>query len=226
MNKAKTDGAWRDETPAPFLINVMEFHEKLQNLRKKYGMTQQELADKLYVSRTAVSKWESGKGYPNIDSLKSIAALFSVSVDELLSGGEILEFAESDGKSRVEKTCGLIFGLLDVIATGLAFLPLYGKTDGGIVRAVTLLGNPDASRGIVTAFFAMLSILTATGVAEIAVRYTASGKPVLFVNAVSVAIHMAAILLFALARQPYATAILFVLYALKIVLIIKMFGTN
>lgn len=204
----------------------MKFHEKLQNLRKKYGMTQQELADKLYVSRTAVSKWESGKGYPNIDSLKSIATLFSVSVDELLSGGEMLELAESDGKSRVEKTCGLIFGLLDVVAIGLAFLPLYGKTDGEIVRAVTLSGNPDVSRGLVVAFFAVLAILTAAGAAEIAVRYTAGGKPALFVNAASVAIHTAAILLFALARQPYATAILFVLYALKIVLIIKMFGTN
>lgn len=52
----------------------MEFSEKLQNLRKSRGWTQQELADKLYVSRTAVSKWESGKGYPNIDSLKSLAA--------------------------------------------------------------------------------------------------------------------------------------------------------
>ena len=47
----------------------MEFHEKLQELRKKKGLTQEELAKELYVSRTAISKWESGKGYPNIDSL-------------------------------------------------------------------------------------------------------------------------------------------------------------
>ena len=54
----------------------MEFQEKLQQLRKQKGLTQQELADQLYVSRTAVSKWESGRGYPNIDSLKAIAAFF------------------------------------------------------------------------------------------------------------------------------------------------------
>lgn len=131
----------------------MEFSEKLQNLRKSRGWTQQELADKLYVSRTAVSKWESGKGYPNIDSLKSLAALFSVSVDELLSGGEILAIAESDGKARAENTCGLIFGLLDVAALMLAFLPLYGKADGDVIRAVTLLGSPDASGGLIAAFF-------------------------------------------------------------------------
>ena len=60
----------------------MYFNEKLQLLRKDNNMTQEELAEKLYVSRTAVSKWESGKGYPNIDSLKNISRLFSVSIDE------------------------------------------------------------------------------------------------------------------------------------------------
>ena len=47
----------------------MEFHEKLQELRRQKGITQEELAQALYVSRAAVSKWESGRGYPNIDSL-------------------------------------------------------------------------------------------------------------------------------------------------------------
>ena len=50
----------------------MEFHEKLQELRKSRGLTQEELAEELYVSRTAISKWESGRVYPSIDSLKEI----------------------------------------------------------------------------------------------------------------------------------------------------------
>ena len=54
----------------------MEFHEKLQELRKRKNMTQEELAQALYVSRTAISKWESGKGYPSIDSLKAISTFF------------------------------------------------------------------------------------------------------------------------------------------------------
>lgn len=54
----------------------MEFNEKLQELRKKKGLTQEELAEALFVSRTAVSKWESGRGYPNIDSLKAVARFF------------------------------------------------------------------------------------------------------------------------------------------------------
>ena len=50
----------------------MEFNEKLQELRKSRSLTQEELAEALYVSRTAVSKWESGRGYPGIDSLKVV----------------------------------------------------------------------------------------------------------------------------------------------------------
>lgn len=47
---------------------ILEFNEKLQELRKRKGLTQEEVAEALYVSRTAISKWESGRGYPGIDS--------------------------------------------------------------------------------------------------------------------------------------------------------------
>ena len=78
----------------------MEFNEKLQELRKQRGLTQEELAQSLYVSRTAISKWESGRGYPNIDSLKAIAKFFGVTIDELLSGDELLTIAEEDNKQK------------------------------------------------------------------------------------------------------------------------------
>ncbi|MEF9877310.1 MAG: helix-turn-helix transcriptional regulator [Gordonibacter sp.] len=61
----------------------MELNEKLKALRQERGMTQEQVAAKLYVSRTAVSKWETGGGSPNLDSLQALARLFEVSVDEL-----------------------------------------------------------------------------------------------------------------------------------------------
>lgn len=64
----------------------MEFNEKLQQLRTGKNLTQEQLAEQLYVSRTAISKWESGKGYPNIESLKCISKFFSVTIDELSKG--------------------------------------------------------------------------------------------------------------------------------------------
>ena len=68
----------------------MEFHEKLQELRKQKNLTQEELSEILFVSRTAISKWESGRGYPSIDSLKAIAEFFGVTIDELLSNRELI----------------------------------------------------------------------------------------------------------------------------------------
>ena len=68
----------------------MEFKDKLQNLRKQMNMTQEQLASLLYISRTAVSKWETGRGYPNLDSLKEISKLFNVTINDLLSTEEIV----------------------------------------------------------------------------------------------------------------------------------------
>ena len=76
----------------------MELHEKLQELRKSRGLTQEQLAQQIYVSRTAISKWESGRGTPSIDSLKALSAFFAVSVDELLSGDALLTIAQEETK--------------------------------------------------------------------------------------------------------------------------------
>ena len=91
----------------------MEFHEKLQELRKSRGMTQEELAQALYVSRTAVSKWESGRGYPSIDSLKEISAYFSVTIDDLLSGEKLIFLAEKENRSNIRGICEMLFGVLE-----------------------------------------------------------------------------------------------------------------
>ena len=61
----------------------MRFGGKLRKLRCEYGMTQEELAQRLFVSRSAVSKWETDAGYPNIESLKHLSHLFGVNLDEL-----------------------------------------------------------------------------------------------------------------------------------------------
>lgn len=102
----------------------MELSEKLQELRKEKGLTQEELAEALFVSRTAISKWESGRGVPNIESLKAISKFFSVSIDELLSGEEILKIADEDNKQKEKHTRDLVFGLLDCSLIMFLFLPL------------------------------------------------------------------------------------------------------
>ena len=99
----------------------MEFNEKLQQLRTGKNLTQEQLAEQLYVSRTAISKWESGKGYPNIESLKCISKFFSVTIDELLSGEELITLAETENRSNLKKIYSFIYGILDMMAVTLYF---------------------------------------------------------------------------------------------------------
>lgn len=67
----------------------MTFGEKLKRLREDNGMTQDDLAAKLYVSRTAISKSETNRSYPSIDSLKAIQQLFGTSIDDLVSDEDV-----------------------------------------------------------------------------------------------------------------------------------------
>lgn len=71
---------------------MMTFAEKLQDSRKRAGLSQEQLAEKLSVSRSAVAKWENDNGMPDIDNLKAIAQLLDVSIDYLLDDGGTLAF--------------------------------------------------------------------------------------------------------------------------------------
>lgn len=62
----------------------MLFNEKLKRIRKENNLTQEELSEKLNVSRQAITKWESGEGIPDIENLKQISNMFNISIDELV----------------------------------------------------------------------------------------------------------------------------------------------
>lgn len=72
----------------------MAFAEKLKNIRRQAGMSQEQLAEKLGVSRQAVTKWETAAGIPDIENMMSISALFGISIDELLSNEKNRPMAE------------------------------------------------------------------------------------------------------------------------------------
>ena len=69
----------------------MTFGEKIKEARKQCGLSQEQLAEKMAVSRSAVAKWEANNGLPDVDNLKSLAQLLSVSVDYLLDDGEVID---------------------------------------------------------------------------------------------------------------------------------------
>jgi len=199
----------------------MEFHEKLQQLRKNNNLTQEQLAEQLFVSRTAISKWESGKGYPNIDSLKNISEFFSVSIDVLLSGEELITLAASENHSNMSKFFQLVYGILDLMAVTFIFLPLYGQQDDGFIHMVTLLEYHDISPTTRVIYWGMLILLSSLGIAELTMQFFKTEKWNNHCRNSSVILHALAILLFILTRQPYVTSFLFMLFMIKVILLIK-----
>ena len=199
----------------------MEFHEKLQQLRKRNHLTQEQLAEQLFVSRTAVSKWESGRGYPNLESLKCISRMFSVSIDELLSNDELIELAETENRANINKISGLFFGALDLITIAFVFMPLFGQQEGAYVRAVTLLAHTGVSGVLRMLYFAALAVVSLFGVFELIMVLTDNERGLRIYKLCSFALYAAAILLFAISRQPYVTAFLFLLFMAKVVLIVE-----
>lgn len=73
----------------------MTFGEKLKKARKEAGLSQEQFAEKISVSRSAVAKWEAGNGMPDINNLKVMAQLLDVSLDYLLDEDEKLSFNET-----------------------------------------------------------------------------------------------------------------------------------
>ena len=199
----------------------MEFGEKIQKLRNQNKWTQEQLAEKLYVSRTAVSKWESGKGYPNIDSLKDIAKLFNKTIDELLSSEEIIDIAKKENTSNIKRTNNLIYGLLDIISVLFIFLPLYAHRTENFVYSVSLISTNDISNIIKVSYIVILSILSLIGIVELIMNFVDNKKMQRIVNVISLIVETISILFFAISRQTYLTAIIFIILIIKIVIIIK-----
>ena len=199
----------------------MEFHEKLQELRKSRGLTQEELAEALFVSRTAISKWESGRGYPSIDSLKEISSYFSVSIDDLLSGEQLIFIAEKENKSNLNGVCDLLLGFVDLFSLMLIFLPLYPKPVNGYIYSVNLLGYVDGNAFIIRIYWALFISLTIAGIVKILMVYFKFEKGKKAVTFISVGLSIIAVLFLAMAREPYAITVTFLLLLIKGILLYK-----
>ena len=198
----------------------MEFHEKLQELRKSRGLTQEELAEALYVSRTAISKWESGRGYPSIDSLKEISRFFSVSIDELICPQEIVTAAEDDKKASVDRYVSVICHALDVLTAVLFFLPVFG-TGGDVPDSVSLFHLTGIQPWLKIVFAAVTGMITLNGICGVILsRYD---QPVWHKHRLvtGMALSVISVSIFIGTRQPYAGIICFSILVIKAYLILK-----
>lgn len=107
----------------------MELGQQLKAHRKELGISQDELAEKIFVSRQSISNWENNKTYPDIHTLLLLAETFGVSLDELIKGDveemkEEINAQERAGFNR-DSVCFAIFGIVTV----LSIAPLYAFLD-------------------------------------------------------------------------------------------------
>ena len=199
----------------------MEFGVKLQELRKSKSLTQEELAEALYVSRTAISKWESGRGYPNIDSLKAIAKYFSVSLDQLLSGEEILTIAEEDNKEKETGIRNLVFGFLDFSTSLLFILPFFGQEANGAVQEVSLSALTTIQPWLQIFYYTLVIGMIIVGVFTLALQTSRGSVWTKNKHKLSLTINVLATVLFILSRQPYAAIFTLVFVIIKGIILIK-----
>lgn len=204
----------------------MEFSEKLQQLRKSRNLTQEELAEELYVSRTAVSKWESGRGYPSIDSLKEISRFFSVTIDELLSGEKLLSIAQQEKRSAIRDVCDLLFGITDIFSFVLIILPLYPKSAEGFIYAVNLPAYAELPALNRWAYWTLILALIAAGVLKtlLSLRKITAKQKIL--AEISMILGIAAVIILALAGETYAVTLAFMLLVVKGALCVKYAKVN
>ena len=107
----------------------MTLGEKLKKFRNDTGMTQEELAARLYVTRAAVSKWETDRGYPAIDSLRLIARLMDCTLDELVSDDDVENRKRMEMKRAKQMYfCAIVFFAVAVV---FALVAYFLKIRGG-----------------------------------------------------------------------------------------------
>lgn len=199
----------------------MTLGEKLKKLRTDKGLTQEELAEKLFVSRTAISKWESDRGYPNIETLKAISKFFSVSVDDLLSSDELLTIAEEDSRQKETRLKDSVFALLDLSMAMLLFLPFFAGSREGVIQSVSLIKVDGIQLYLKTAYFAVVVVTIFVGILVLALQNCQKSFWLKCKTNLSLLLGMAAVLLFVVSSQPYAAVFAIALLAIKVFMVLR-----
>ena len=198
----------------------MEFNEKLQEMRKSRSMTQEELAEALFVSRSAISKWESGRGYPSIDSLKEMSRFFSVTVDDLICSDEMISVAENEKREFIDKYVSLICNALDILLAILLFIPAFGNGRDS-PETVSLFGLSGINPPVKIVFAVIIGVTILNGSCGVIIANF--NKPVWNRHRLvtGIILSILAVTVFIVARQPYAGIVSFSFLVIKGFLITK-----
>ena len=193
----------------------MELGEKLQELRKSRGLTQEALAEELHVSRTAISKWESGRGWPSIDSLKELSAFFGVTIDELLSAERLITIAEQEERKNTRRLCDVFIGVTDLLFLAMILLPLYPHAVENAVYSVDLLQYSDTAVLNRAVYWGLFLCLILAGSLRLMFLRRKEGEIPGWLAGSSLVLGCAAVMFPAMAGETYAVVLAFLLLLIK-----------
>ncbi len=190
----------------------MELSEKIQKLRKEHNLTQEQFAEKLFVSRTAVSKWETGRGMPSMESLQMIANLFNITLDDLLHAEEVITIAKNENKENISRFASFVDGIFNIAAIVGVLLPLYKIESNNVFYSVPLY----QFKGWLAVLYWIFPVAMAIcGVIQIMINKSERQSIKRSVNAVGVILNACAILILILGGQPYPSVMFFTLFVIK-----------
>ena len=194
----------------------MEFNEKLQELRKNKNLTQEQLAEMLFVSRTAISKWESGRGYPSIDSLKEISNFLQYPLMIYFQGKKSLLLHK-----RIVNKESIILEIWYCSVATYFFLPIFAQNTGDVIESVSLLSYTKAESYIIVPYMIIVIGLILCGVITLALQNCTTLFWIRIKSKLSLSLSVLATLFFMLSRQPYAGTFILVFMIIKTLMLIK-----
>ena len=194
----------------------MKLSKKIKQIRNDNKLTQEQFAEKMLVSRTAVSKWENGTCYPSIDSLKYMSQIFNISLDKLLSSEEILEIAKTENQSNISKYNSLLFCLLDIVRIIFIFLPLYSYKTNDFVYSVSLFNSNDLGTTLKIVFMLIFIIFLVLGIVELIFNFKGNNR---LINKMSMFLDIISIFVLLFTKQPYVIALMFVIFIIKTIML-------
>lgn len=197
---------------------MMGLSEKIKKIRNDNKLTQEQFAEKMLVSRTAVSKWENGTCYPSIDSLKYMSEVFNVSIDELMSNDEMLDIVKIENYSNIFKYNGLLFCILDMIRIIFIFLPLYSFKTNDFIYSVSLFNSNDLSFLLKIILMNMFVMFLVLGIIELCLNRRKCNN---VLNKISLLFDIVSIFIILFINQPYLVALMFFVFVVKVIMLLN-----
>jgi len=190
----------------------MELSEKIQKLRKDLGLTQEQFAERLFVSRTAVSKWETGRGTPSMESLQMIAKLCETTLDELLRTEEVIVVATNENKENLNRFASRINGIFDLAAILGLFLPLYKVKIDNIFHSVPLY---QFEGWLTVIYWSFPAAVVICGIIQLLINNSNREKLKRNVSAIGSILNVLIIFILILSNQPYPAVLFLTLLLVK-----------